>query len=355
MTQEGGRRCSAARAYLQPALGRKNLVVETGARATEILFDGRRATGVAYVRNGRREVAYAEREIVLCLGAIHSPQLLMLSGIGPADHLRETGIECRHDLAGVGANLHDHPQSPAIVECKRTVTLDTAETAWNFVKYAVFGAGPLTSNIAEAGVFLRTDAALDRPDIQLHFAPAYFYRHGLTGEKRVACSCAAALVQPKSRGTLRLKSNDPFAAPLLDPNYLESERDVRALMSGTRASRTIFAQAAFNDYNGGEIVPARGVESDAELERYVRESVETLYHPVGTCKMGLGPMSVVDQQLRVHGVDGLRVADASVMPKIVGGNPNAPTIMIGERAADFILSGDADPMREAESMHARVV
>ncbi|MCI0436989.1 MAG: GMC family oxidoreductase N-terminal domain-containing protein, partial [Gemmatimonadetes bacterium] len=188
VTQWHGRRWSAARAFLRPALGRANLEVETGAHATEILFEGRRARGVAYVRRGRRESAYADREIILCLGAVHSPQLLMLSGVGPADHLRAAGVECRHDLPGVGANLHDHPIIGSITDCVERVTLDTAETPWNFMRYVLLKSGPFTSNVAEAGAFVRSDPSLDRPDLQFHFAPGFFYRHGLTGEKRVAFS-----------------------------------------------------------------------------------------------------------------------------------------------------------------------
>jgi choline dehydrogenase len=276
----------------------------------------------------------------------------MLSGVGPADDLRHVGIECRQDLPGVGANLHDHPQAPTIFECTRPITLDTAETPWNFLRYILFKSGPLTSNVAEAGAFVRSGPAVDRPDLQLHFAPAFFHRHGLSVEKRVACCLGFALIQPQSRGTLRLRSADPFAAPLIDPNYLSSEQDVAALVVATKTARSIVAQPAFDAYRGAEFLPGEAVRSDEELARHVREHCETLYHPVGTCKMGLGSTAVVDPQLRVRGIDGLRVADASIMPKIVGGNTNAAAILIGGRAAEFIISGDAGPAQGAMSARA---
>jgi len=340
VTQENGVRCSAARAFLKSALGRANLRVETGARATQILFDGTRAIGVAYRQHGQNKTVRAEREIILCLGAVHSPQLLMLSGIGPADHLAAAGIECRHDLPGVGENLHDHPIAAVITDCTQNVTLDSAESVWNLAKYMVGNRGPLTSNVAEACAFVKSDAALDRPDIQFHFAPAFFYRHGLTGEKRTAFTLGACLVQPESRGTLRLRSNDPFAQPLVDPNYLAAERDRRALLAGVKLGRAIVSQAAFSPYRGNEFLPGEAAQTDEQLMQCIREYCETLYHPAGSCKMGVGPESVVDPRLRVHGLQGLRVADASIMPKIVGGNTNAAAILIGERAADFITADE---------------
>jgi len=336
LTQVGGQRCSAARAFLKPALRRKNLNVETGAHATQVLFDDRRAVGVAYRQNGLDKIARAAREVILCLGAVHSPQLLLLSGVGPAAHLAEIGIDCRHDLPGVGENLHDHPIAGIITDAAQNVTLDSAETAWNLAKYLLFRRGPLTTNVAEACAFVKSDPGLDRPDLQFHFAPGFFYKHGLSDLKRIGYSFGPVLVHPESRGTIRLASGDPFKSPLIDPNYLSTERDVRALLYGVKLARTIAAQPAFDPYRGPEFLPGAQVQSDNELVDFIREICETLYHPVGSCKMGLGPMAVVDPQLRVHGVTGLRVADASVMPKIVGGNTNAACILIGERAADFI-------------------
>jgi choline dehydrogenase len=346
VTQRSGRRCSAAEAFLKPALRRKNLEVQTEAQATQVLFDGLRAVGVAYMNAGMRLVAYAEREVILCLGAVHSPQLLMLSGIGPADHLNEAGVECVHNLPGVGKNLHDHPIVGTIVNCTESVTLDTAETPWNFIRYVLLKDGPLTSNIAEAGAFVRSDPSLDRPDLQFHFAPGFFYKHGLTDEKRLAYSFGPCLVQPESRGALRLRSNDPFAPPRIDPNYLANDRDVRALCTGVQLALEIGSQTAFDRFRGERFLPAVDATSDADIERFVREFCETLYHPVGTCRMGSDESAVVDPQLRVRGIDGLRIADASIMPRIPGGNTNAPTIMIAERAAEFIHTGAVPPVEE---------
>ncbi len=352
VTQENGQRCSAARAFLKPALGRANLKVETGAHATQILFDGSRAVGIAYVQNGQTKTVRAEREVILCLGAVHSPQLLMLSGVGPSAHLAEIGIECRHDLPGVGENLHDHLIMGSITECKQKVTLDTAESVWNLAQYLLLNRGPLTSNVAEACAFVKSDPSLDRPDLQFHFAPAFFYRHGLTGEKRIAYSFGPCLVQPESRGTLRLRSKDPMAKPLVDPNYLTAERDMRALLAGVKLTRAIAVQPAFTPYRGTEFLPGKAVQDDEQLKNFIRDYCETLYHPVGSCKMGVGPMAVVDPELRVHGLDGLRVADASIIPKIVGGNTNAAAILIGERAADFIRD-DTRALRAADTQALR--
>jgi choline dehydrogenase len=336
VNQENGQRCSAARAFLKPALGRRNLRVETGAHATSLIFEGHRAIGVAYIQNGQNKTVRAEREVILCLGAVHSPQLLLLSGVGPAAHLASVGIDCRHELPGVGENLHDHPIIGPINLCTQKVTLDTAETVWNLAQYFLFHRGPLTSNVAEACAFVKSDPALDRPDLQFHFAPGFFYQHGLSDLKHIAFSFGPCLVQPKSRGTLRLRSNNPLDAPLADPNYLADDSDLRALLHGVKLARTIAAQTPFTPYRGDEFLPGKSVTSDDDLKNYIRNYFETLYHPVGSCKMGTDPLAVVDPQLRVHGLQGLRVADASVMPTIVGGNTNAAALLIGERAADFI-------------------
>jgi len=353
VTQENGQRCSAARAFLKPALGRANLRVESGAQATQVLFEGLRATGVAYVQHGQNKTVRAEREVILCMGAVHSPQLLMLSGVGPAAHLAELDIECRHPLPGVGENLHDHPIIGPIIECTQNVTLDSAESLWNLAQYMIFKRGPLTSNVAEACAFVKSDPALDRPDLQFHFAPVFFYRHGLSGEKRTAYSFGPCLVQPESRGTLRLRSKDPMTKPLVDPNYLATEHDIRALLVGVKLARKIAAQSAFASYRGKEFLPGDAVQSDEQIMNYIRDYSETLYHPVGSCKMGVGPEAVVDPRLRVHGLQGLRVADASVMPKIVGGNTNAAAILIGERAADFITADeDLGSVTDAHALRA---
>lgn len=341
VTQDHGQRCSAARAFLKPALRRSNLAVETGAQVTRLILEDGRAAGVVYVQNGTETEVRASKEVILSGGSINSPQILLLSGIGPADHLAEVGIECRHALPGVGANLHDHPVCGLITACTSNITLDTCETAWNFIRYTLFKSGPFTSNLAEAGAFVRTDVTYDRPDIQFHFGPLFFHKHGLTDEEHIAYSLGPCLIHPESRGTLRLKSADPFDAPLLDPQYLTAEKDMQSLLAGVKLARTIAGQHAFDPYRGEEIYPGTDVQDDAALDHYIRDECETLYHPVGTCKMGTDDTAVVDPELRVRGLDGLRVVDASIMPTVVGGNTNAPTIMIAEKAADLILASAA--------------
>jgi choline dehydrogenase len=336
VTQKRGRRWSAADAYLKPALDRPNLTVRTGAQVTRVLLDGGRATGVEYVQGGRRHTVSAGAEVVLAGGAINSPQLLMLSGIGPADHLREVGVEVRHDLPGVGSGLQDHPLVPTIWHVRSGRSLFRAESPSGYAQW--FGArrGPLTSNLAEAGLFTRSDAALPEPDLQYHFLPVKFWRQAEVDPDVDAFTAATVLVHVHSRGSVRLRSADPTWAPAIDAGYLTDSRDVDALVTGMERARDIAAVGPLARVLAEEWSPGGSVRGRAALEATARETLESLYHPVGSCRMGTDDEAVVDSQLRVRGVDGLRVVDASVMPTLVRGNTNAPTIMIAERASDLI-------------------
>jgi len=321
VTQKDGQRCSTAAAYLRPVLDRPNLTVETDAQVTRIRFDGDRAVGVTYEQDGAQREVDAAAEVVLSAGAINSPQLLLCSGVGPADHLAEHDIDVVADLPGVGRNLQDHQKVFAVYE--RTAGPDDPTPE---------------SNVIEAGVFARTDPDLAEPDVQSHCAPVYVLRHGLSPPEdgRQFFSMSTTQLRPESRGEVRLASADPFDDPIIDPNYLDEPADLETLVEGLRLVRRIAGAGALSDHRGEEVWPGEDVQMDAALRAYVREHATTVYHPVGTCKMGHDAMAVVDDGLRVHGVDGLRVVDASVMPEIVGGNTNAPTIAIAEKAADLI-------------------
>lgn len=334
VTQKGGKRCSAAAAYLKPALRRPNLTIQTQAQATRLLVDGTRAVGVEYLRNGRAEQARAGREVILSGGAVSSPQLLMLSGIGPADHLRSLSISPVVDLPGVGQNLQDHLFVSIAYACTRPISLASAETIPNIASYLLFKKGPLTSNVAEAGAFIRMDASLPAPDLQFHFGPVYYLNHGFTRPEGHGFSIGPTLIRPESRGQITLRSSDPFAPPAIQPRYLDSEADLRTLVEGVKLACELAHTKAFAEYRGAAVCETL---STAEgITGYIRNTVETIYHPAGTCKMGNDPLAVVDTQLRVRGVEGLRVVDASVMPELVGGNPNAVVIMLAEKAADSI-------------------
>ena len=335
LTQKGGRRWSAAAAYLHPARRRRNLTVMTGAHAARILFQGDRAIGVESIHKGKTTRSNAG-EVILCGGAVESPHLLLLSGVGPREQLEAFGVPVVADLPGVGRNLQDHPFAGVVFHCTHPVTLDRAETTGNFLRFLLFGKGPLTSNLGEAGAFVRVDPAALAPDLQLYFAPAYFIDHGATRPAGCGFSLGACLLRPESRGEIVLRSADQLAPPAIRPNYLDSAADLRLLVEGVRLVRRIAHAAAFDPYRGEELLPGPKVETDAELADHVRRRVETLYHPVGTCKMGVDAGSVVDPRLRVHGVRGLRVVDASVMPALPGGNTHAPVVMIAEKAADLI-------------------
>ncbi|NEK87838.1 choline dehydrogenase [Blastococcus saxobsidens] len=337
VTQKRGRRWSAADAYLHPAGGRPNLTVRTGALTTRVLVEGGRATGVEYRCGGRLHTVRATREVVLSGGAVNSPQLLMLSGIGPADHLREVGVDVVHDLPGVGGGLQDHPLVPVVWNVRSGKSLRLAETPVNMAMWKAAGRGPLTSNLAEAGLFTRSRPDLAEPDLQMHFLPVKFWKQAEIDPDAEAFTSAVVLVDVHSRGSVRLRSADPTWAPAIDAGYLTDERDVDALACGIEKSREIASVGPLASVLAGEWSPGGTVHGREALRQSVRDTLESLYHPVSSCRMGTDDQSVVDSQLRVHGIEGLRVVDASVMPTLVRGNTNAPTIMIAERAADLIL------------------
>jgi len=338
VNQRRGRRWSAADAFLRPAMKRQNLRVETECLVHEITFEARRTTGVKYSRGGAFVEAHAGREIVLCAGAIGSPQILMLSGVGPATALSALGIPVRADLPGVGQNLQDHLASGVSYQCRERVSLASAESLGNLARYLLLGRGPLTSNIGEALAFVRTREGLSAPDIELIFAPTYFIEHGAGNPPGHGFTIGVILLRPESRGSLTLRSRDPAAAPIIRPNYLASPADLDPLIAGVRLARRIASADALSRYRGEEVLPGSKAAAEKELADYIREKSDTLYHPVGTCRMGSDAGAVVDPQLRLRGIEGLRVADASIMPTIIGGHTHAPAVMIGERAAEMIAA-----------------
>jgi choline dehydrogenase len=348
VTQKDGERHSAADAYLKPVLDRPNLTAETGAQATEVTIEAGRATGVEYRQDGELHAVGANEEVVLSAGAVNSPHLLMLSGVGDPAHLSEHDIDVTVESPGVGRNLQDHLFVFTVYETADDAsTLDDAGGLLDVLNWFVFKRGKLTSNVGEAGGFVRTAAEQSRPDLQFHFAPSYFMEHGLANPADGrGLSIGATQLRPESRGRVTLASADPFDAPRIDPNYLAESEDVATLVEGVKRSREIAAQGPLSEYVEAEVWPGEDAQSDAEIAEHVRERCHTVYHPVGTCKMGDDEAAVVDDRLRVRGVEGLRVADASVMPTLVGGNTNAPTIAIAERAADLIRDDRAEPAAE---------
>jgi len=347
VTQRRGRRWSAADAYLRPAAKRANLTVRTGALVERVDFaggsDGTRATGVTYRHGGAERQAGADREVLLCAGAVNTPQLLMLSGIGPADHLRDVGVEPRHDLPGVGTNLQDHLAAAVAMYCTRPVTMLAAESLGQLTRFLLNRTGMLSSNVAEAVAFIHSGPDLPGPDLELIFAPSAYLDHGQTPPPDHGISIGAVLLQPESRGRITLASPDPAEPPVIDPGYLTVEADLRRLIDGLRVAERLFATEALRPYTGAPMDPYPGVVDDETLAESVRQHAETLYHPVGTCRMGSGDDAVVDCDLTVRGLTGLRVADASVMPRINRGHTMAPTYMIAERAADLMARGTVAP------------
>ena len=342
VTHRNGERFSAAKAYLAPNRGRANLHVITGAQAARVLLEGRRAVGVAYRQGGQDKVLRARAEVILSAGALQSPQLLMLSGIGPGEHLRQHGIAVVHDLPGVGRNLHDHVDVTQVVDAPHLTDLfglsfaGVVNVVKGILEWRRHRKGLLTTNFAEAGGFIRSTAAEPLPDLQLHFVIGKLVDHGRKTVFGHGYSCHVCLLRPKSRGSLTLASGDPFAAPRIDPNFLADPDDLRRLVQGFRAMRRILEQPALAAYRGRELAVSAAARDDEAIASFIRGHADTIYHPVGTCRMGAGPLGVVDPQLRVRGIEALRVVDASIMPSIVAGNTNAPVIMIAEKAADLI-------------------
>jgi choline dehydrogenase-like flavoprotein len=335
-----GERCHTATAYLEPVRNRPNLHVKTRATAHRIVLENKRATGVVISQNGVEKTISASREVILSAGAFGSPQLLMLSGIGPAEHLKSKGIAVAHDLPGVGENLQDHIDFIRLFKSPSKDMFGLSLYApWQIFKAALewrkFGTGLLTSSFAESHAFYRSSPDVATPDIQVHFVAGLVDDHLRSMQWGHGWSAHACVLRPHSRGTVRLASNDPDAAPEIDPKFFSDQRDMKTLIKGLHKLDAILKAPALAPYRGNEVY-LRGDENDAELEAHIRARADTIYHPVGTCKMGVDDMAVVDSALRVHGIGGLRVIDASVMPTITSGNTNAPTIMIAEKGAEMV-------------------
>jgi choline dehydrogenase len=344
LTIKDGKRWSASAAYLQPIAGKRpNLTIEIGARTTRILIERGRAVGVEFVQDGQTKQIHADAEVLLCAGAVQSPQILQLSGIGNPDSLAAAGVAAVHELKGVGENLQDHLD---VILSWETPTVKTAYSHstglaryTTGLNYMLFGQGFGRQQFLEAGAFLKSRPDLDRPDLQLHCVLAIMKDHGKQSVPKDGFSVHVCQLRPESRGRVTLASADPLADPAIFANYLATDEDRRALREGTKMMREVAAQASLRPIAGAEVFPGQGVQSDAELDAWIRQNAETIYHPVGTCRMGRAgdPLAVVDGELKVQALAGLRVIDASVMPTLVGGNTNAPTMMIAEKAADMIL------------------
>ena len=332
---------STAYCYLRPALSRPNLSVVTGALAKRVVIEGGRATGVEYIRNGRVETMHADSEVILSGGAINSPQLLQLSGVGNGDNLRALEIKVIRELKGVGRNLSDH----VAVSMRQLSTqpislkneLNAFKAARSVVQWAIFKNGPAAHPGIQTVAFVKSRPDLVAPDLQYHFIMVLYGDHGRQRYKQHGFQPLINVQRPESVGSVMIRSADPTVAPAIDPNYLGSDEDLRLLREGIRIGRDVIAQKAFDPYRGDELDPGLNVKTNAQLDEYVRRNCHTQYHPVGSCKMGIDPMAVVNPELKVHGVSGLRVVDASVMPVMVSANTNAATIMIAEKASDMIL------------------
>lgn len=352
VTQRNGKRFSSARAFLDQIRHRANLRIETGAHVARVLLEGRRACGVEVRIGGTLRRVMARREVILCGGAINSPQLLMLSGIGPREAIERAGIAPLHDLPGVGENLQDHLDVSVIVRDRTGNSIGVAGNTLpralsGLIEYRRKGTGMFQSNAAEAGGFARLSPESRRPEIQFHFLPTILRDHGRKPVWGHGMTLHCCQLRPKSRGTIRLQSADPYAEPLIDPAYLTHHDDISELLAGLKLGRRIMSSPAIAAISGGkEIDPGPKRQDDGSLVEFIRASAETIYHPVGTCRMGQDDMAVVDDRLRVRGIDGLRVADASIMPRLIGGNTNAPCMVIGEKAAGYIRAERNAPAPE---------
>ncbi len=356
LTIRDGQRWSAARAYLHPAMGRPNLTCLTGARTTRIIVENGRATGVEYVddKTKTKHVVHADKEVLLSAGAVQSPHILQLSGIGDPEELAKFGIPVVKALKGVGANLQDHLDVTMSWECPQPITAFSlrkgiVKTLMIGMNYAFFGKGMGRQQFLESGAFLKSRPDLDRPDLQVHCVLAIMQEHGKVQVEKDGFTFHVCQLRPESRGRVGLKSADPFADPAIFANYLATDEDRRAMREGVRMMRHVASQAALDPYRSQELFPGKDVETDEQIDAWIRKHAETIYHPVGTCKMGAASdeMAVVDGELKVRGIEGLRVIDASVMPTLVGGNTNAPTIMIAEKAADMLRGRAALPAEDA--------
>lgn len=361
VTQKNGERCSAARAYLLPHIDRrKNLSVRTRAHVLRVLFEGRRAVGVEYRQDGIVRTVRARCEVILAAGALQTPQILMLSGVGPTHHLAQFGLPTVMHSPGVGGNLQDHPDfvfgyASASERATGISFLGTVHLARELLRFRSQRRGMLTTNFAECGGFLRSSPDMARPDLQLHFVVALVDNHARKIHLGHGLSCHVCLLRPRSRGAVMLASRDPGAAPLIDPAFFADPQDLEDMVRGFKLTRRLMQAPAMSPWLTRDLF-TQGIESDEQIRNVLRTRTDTVYHPVGTCRMGTDEMAVVDPQLRVRGLDRLRVVDASVMPTLVGGNTNAPTIMIAEKAVDLIrgrirtmLPGDghADPGKDA--------
>ncbi|MGH1426068.1 MAG: GMC family oxidoreductase [Pseudooceanicola sp.] len=348
---KNGERCSAAAGYLFPVMDRPNLTVITKARATKILFEGKRATGIAYRVGKKDKTVMAAKEVILCGGAFNSPQLLQLSGVGRPDDIRRHGIDMVHELPGVGQNLQDHLDFILAYKTRDTDNFGiglagTIGLIKHILKWRKDGTGMVATPFAEGAAFLKTDPGLDRPDVQLHFVISVVDNHAKKLHLGYGYSCHVCAVRPYSRGEVFLQSGDPMADPGIDPKFLSDPRDLATTIKGAKMTRQIMNAPAMAKYKKRELFGVKDDMSDADWEAHIRARADTIYHPIGTCKMGVDDMAVVDPELRVHGLEGLRVVDASIMPTLIGGNTNAPTIMIAEKAADMIR-GRAAPVATA--------
>ena len=343
LTVKDGKRCSAAVGYLKPALQRPNLTLRTEAQTRRIVFEKNRAVGVELVQGDSTEIIRAKREVIVSAGAIGSPKLLLLSGVGPADALRKLGIEVVADLPGVGENFSDHFGVDIVYELSGAYSYDKYNkpwwAAWAGLQYLLFKSGPVVSNIVEGGAFTFSDPALTVPDLQFHFLAGAGVEAGVPAiASGSGCTMNSYVVRPKSRGSVKLQSADFRQAPLIDPNFIADPDDLQVAAEGVRISREIMQQQAFAKYIRREHFPGESVSGTNALKEYVKQYGRTSYHPNGTCKMGQDAMAVVDPQLKVRGIEGLRVIDSSIFPSLIGSNTNAPTIMVAEKGADLVRS-----------------